>query len=92
MWSGTAFSCQSGEISLRHGRFMDAVGSCNNGAIIGRGVTSEGNQYTSRLDVTMSNDLVGKTVTCSVDDNLIGSMTLAINNTSEFLHNRAIYI
>ena len=87
MWSGTAFDCSAGEISILHSSFVGIAGSCNNGAIIGRGVTLNGNQYTSHLDVVLSDELVGRTVTCSVDDgnlNLIGNMSLTINNTSEF--------
>ena len=86
MWSGTAFTCSSGEIRLRHSNFVGAVGSCNDGAINGTGVTLNGNQYTSRLDVIMTAELVGRTVTCSVDDNHIGSVTLAVNNTSKYIN------
>ena len=91
MWSGSAFMCQAREISLRHGRFnqMEAIGSCNDGAIVGRGVASNGDQYTSQLDVTLSSGLIGRTVTCSVDDGVgsteIGTTTLAVNATSEMM-------
>ena len=88
MWSGTAFVCPDNDISIRHSNFVGREGSCNNGAIIGQGVTLNGNQYTSRLDVIMSEELVGRTIICSVDDginlNQIGNTTLAINDKSEF--------
>ena len=85
VWSGTAFDCSANEISIRHSNFVGVTRSCS--TIIGRGVTSNGNQYTSHLDVIMSEEIIGRTITCSVDDgnlNLIGRKTLAINDTSEF--------
>ena len=87
MWAGSAFMCQAGEISLRHVRFLEAFGECNNDAVIGRGIEIANNSYTSHLYITLTPELVGKTVTCSVDDgtNLIsvGASSLTVS-TSEY--------
>ena len=87
MWAGTAFMCQGEEISLRHVRFLDSIGACNNGAIVAQGVSIENNHYTSRINVTLNSELVGRNVTCSLDDginlNPIGEINLVLNTTSE---------
>ena len=89
VWAGTAFMCQGGEISLRHVRFLDSIGACNNGAIVAQGVSVKNNHYTSHINVTLSSELVGRNVTCSLDDGMnlisIGEINLVPNNTSEFL-------
>lgn len=88
VWSGSAFMCEGNEISLRHGRFTnsEAIGSCNDEAIVGRGVASNGTQFTSQLDVILSSELLGDTVSCSVEDgsnlNITGTANLAKNTTS----------
>ena len=83
MWSGSAFMCQSREISLRHIRFLDAIGDCNNGAIIGKGITISNNSYTSHLYVTLSTELIGRSVYCSLDDGInflpIGTRNLSLS-------------
>ena len=69
VWGGTAFNCPArNEISLRHNSFSSATGECNFGAIVGYSVTNVDDCYTSRLDVTLSADLQGRTIACSVDD------------------------
>ena len=79
--------CQGGEISLRHVRFLDSIGECNDGAIVAQGVSVHNNQYISHLNVILSSELVGRTVTCSLDDganlNAIGAINLVLNTTSE---------
>ena len=81
-WSGTAFMCGGNEIILRHNDFEGSVRECNNGAIAGYGTQIDGDCYTSRLDVTLSPELNGRTVTCSVDDGnnvmSMGTRTLMI--------------
>ena len=83
--------CQGGEISLQHLHFLQATGSCNNGAIVGRGVAENNfnDRFTSRLSVTMTSELVGRTVTCFVDDGAtvtsIGTLTLSLSQASMFL-------
>jgi hypothetical protein len=63
------------EILLRHSNFQNAIGECNNGAIRGYNIENDNNFFTSRLDVRLSADLQGRTISCSVDDG-ISSVTL----------------
>ena len=80
VWNGTAFSgCQQNEIRLRHNWFTPAggpVGTCNNGAIAGMGqsLDKQGNNYTSQLNVTITPQTAGKTITCAYDA-MIGDKT-----------------
>lgn len=94
VWSGSAFMCASGEITLKHISLVGALGECNNGAIIAQGVAVDNNRYTSRLDVILSAGLVGRTVSCSVDtiDDLIqiGNDTLIVS-TSELYRRASIH-
>lgn len=86
VWGGTAFNCAGrNEISLRHNPFENAVGECNDGAIVGYSIQTGQNRYTSRLDVRLSTDLQGRTITCSVDDGavtLLGTMVLIVSTAS----------
>jgi hypothetical protein len=73
VWTGSAFNCSSSShmILLLHNRFSSSkgdYGSCNNGAIVGRSVSAEGNSYTSQLNVTITPDTAGKTIECEYDD------------------------
>lgn len=84
VWSGSAFMCTSGEITLTHIRFSTGSGSCNDGAIAAQGVAVNGNAYTSQLNVNMSAGLVGRTVTCTLDGSeltQIGSDTLQLTSS-----------
>ena len=88
VWSGSAFMCQGREIALRHIRFGEAIGECNDGAIVGEGVAVDTvhNSFISHLNVTLSSELLERTVTCSTDGSdlvTIGSSILSINYTSE---------
>lgn len=80
--------CPAGEISLRHVQFLDSIGACNGNAIVAQGVSVQSNLYTSRLNVTLTSELVGRTVTCSLDDGIsvsvIGTTNLTQTTTSEF--------
>jgi hypothetical protein len=84
-WGGTAFNCVGGnEISLLHNQFglESAIGVCNDGALVAYGIQVAENCYTSRLDVRLSADLQGRTITCSVDDgnaSLLGTRTLIVS-------------
>lgn len=87
VWGGSAFNCAGGnEINLRHHDFEDAAGECNNGAIVGYSIENVDNFYTSRLDVRLSNDLHGQTITCSVEGEssltTIGAATLIVSTQS----------
>ena len=85
VWGGTALmNCAVGnDISLRHHDFENAEGECNNGAIIGYSIEMTNNSYTSRLDVRLSDDLQGRTITCSVEydrDNNPSTVTVYVGN------------
>ena len=71
IWNGTAFKgCHSNEIELYHALFTQPEGSidtCNNGDIVGQSLGVQGNNYTSQLNVTITPDIAGKTVTCVYD-------------------------
>ena len=88
VWGGTALTdCSVGnDISLRHNDFENAAGECNNGAIVGYSIGILNDSYTSRLDVRLSNDLQGQTITCSVEDdyslNMVGNATLTVSTQS----------
>ena len=85
VWSGSAFMCQGGEISLRHVGFLTAIGECNSGAVIARGIKTNSSRFTSQLTVRLSQELIGRSVTCSVEDgpNLIavGSGNLTVSTS-----------
>jgi hypothetical protein len=68
VWAGSAFMCQAGEITLRHVGFLDRVGECNGGAIIGRGISTTNTNYTSYLYVVLSSELIGRSISCSLDN------------------------
>lgn len=74
VWRGSAFDCPSsgGEIVLRHSQVASggAVGVCNNGAIVGQGVSVVDNCFTSQLNVTLSSRLNGKSVECAHFNNV----------------------
>ena len=64
LWNGTAFNCA---IILLHHYYLStdgAIGSCNNGTIVGRSLSVEGNNYTSQLNVTVTSDTAGETIMC----------------------------
>ena len=69
--AGSAFNCSLDEITLQHLQFPEnAHGECNNGYILGKSIrVVDGRYYTSQLNVTISSDLVGKSIICFYDDN-----------------------
>ena len=68
IWTGSAFNYDC-EIILLHSRFDTGTsGICNNGAIVGRSLSIEGNSYTSQLNVTVTHDTAGKTIECASDN------------------------
>ena len=82
VWGGTAFNCTGtllNEILLRHSNFQNAIGECNNGAIHGYSIENVDNCFTSRLDVRLSADLQGRTISCSVDDGISSVNPIGIN-------------
>ena len=95
VWKGTAFDCPGAgnEILLRHSRFNQSGGRCNNGMIIGRSrnETFDGlnSTYTSQLTIHLpslnatSNTLEGRTVQCVHDGvTVIGNHTIAYTRIS----------
>ena len=84
VWKGTAFDqCTSDELNLLHSQFgtqVQPILKCNNGFITGRGLIVEEGCYASELTITVSSDMIGKTIQCiHYDVNreiLIGTLTL----------------
>lgn len=68
VWTGTAFNCIGGDITLSHTFFLSAAGECNNGAMVARGVSIDGNNYTSQLNVTFTSYMAGKMIICLYDN------------------------
>jgi hypothetical protein len=71
IWNGTAFSgCLQNVILLQDHQFTrlgGSTGTCNNGAIVGQSLGIQGNNYTSQLNVTITPETAGKTITCAYD-------------------------
>ena len=83
MWLGDGvFDCPdfSNEILLRHINFGSSeMGECNSGAIVGRSLrVTDGNRYTSQLNVVYNEQFNGKNVTCAHDDGLAISSRLSL--------------
>ena len=76
VWSGTAFECTSGEISLLHSAYGETSGlraydECNNGSIMAQCLGIEESMtmsYTSQLNITVSTHVIGKSIECHYDD------------------------
>ena len=99
IWNGTTFNCPSGnsvsnnQIFLCHSAFATmASGMCNDGAIVGEAVSVdlEITRYTSRLNVTVNSDVVGRNISCIYDDttrtmkSLIGTATIELAAGGKF--------
>ena len=69
MWTGSAFDCQtSNQTVLLHSRFADGTTrECNNGGIVARSIGVENSEYTSELTVTVTDELLGKSIMCIYD-------------------------
>ena len=81
VWRGSAFDCSSAnnEIALIHSLFGSksstvAAGECNSGSIHAHSVRVEGNCYTSQLYITVTTNMIGKTVECVYDNTSIESV------------------
>ena len=100
LYNGTAFYCPSAnsasnnQILLRHSGFGtrgEPSGMCNNGAITAEGVSVDSTRYTSRLNVTVSSDIVGMNVSCIYDDAsrgmefLIGNIQIDLTSGGKYL-------
>ena len=97
MWAGSAF-IQGSDITLRHAEFADktAVGECNNGGIVGRGIRANESIYTSHLNVTLTPEVIGKTVSCSFDDGSentpVGQLALMVSNSKFYFMQKDIFV
>jgi hypothetical protein len=84
IWTGSAFDCTSTNneiIIFLSSRFSTGnIETCNNGAIVGRSLSIEGNHYTSQLNVTITPDTAGTAIGCFHDNgsqvNHIYSLTI----------------
>ena len=84
MWTGDFFvQCPNNkrEMILQHevsdSEFVDQM--CNNGSIIGRIIGIENGVYISQLNVTLTSDIVGRSIECAYDNSTIhkiGSLNL----------------
>ena len=88
IWMGTAFDCPNNEITLLHSLFKLSHGSygyCNNRAIVATSLAVEDSHYTSQLNVTLTYDVIGKTITCINQLNLTSEVvqfSTTIKNTT----------
>ena len=82
IWRGSAFrDCISNEqdILLLHLCFTSNGGTsgiCNHGDIVAQSLGVEGSNYTSQLNVTVTPDVIGKTIMCRSNE--------ATNEITEF--------
>ena len=86
MFQGNIFNCNNSDdqIALLHSRFNTingASGTCNNNKIHGYSlpVDTSSNCYISQLNITVSQDMIGKTIQCVYDD---GTTTKEVGNFS----------
>ena len=70
LWEGSAFECPSREITLANTDFGTprAMGVCNDGRIVARGLSVDSGCYTSQLNVTFDAGLQDRTVICYADN------------------------
>ena len=88
VFQGSALNCAktSYEIFLRHNLFSTTSGtsgSCNDGNIVARSVSTESNCYTSTLNVTfISPDVIGRMITCLKEDGVTSTLigTISVPN------------
>ena len=93
IWNGSAFNCPSNsdsnnnQILLRHSGFGtqgSSRGICNDGAIVGVGISSNNNLFVSELNITVSANVVGKEVACyhenNLNEDLIGNETITLTS------------
>ena len=85
VWSSSFFDCAHQDIRLRHSRYSDvgspANGECSQGSIIAKSIGIYQQFYISHLTVTIEEEMINRTIECSVD-NLIGTNTTIIDRIS----------
>ena len=77
VWMGTAVDCPTNELTLLHSSYKSrrgAFASCNNGAIVAQSLGVEDSYYTSQLNVTVTSNMIGKTIICENALNLTNSV------------------
>ena len=89
IWSGSAFDCAGGEISLLHSLYNStfeyharAYGECNNGSIVAQGLRIENGSYISQLNISVSTDRIGRNIECfyeTTNSTLVGSTVILIS-------------
>ena len=77
MWTGSAIGdqCSSDSIILRHSGFSETISrSCNSESVVGQSLPSLSNVtatcYTSRLSISVTDDLNGTDISCQMDNNI----------------------
>ena len=89
VWRGAAYDCSLYEITLLHSRFADGTfGVCNDGDIVARSLSVEGNNYTSQLNINVTSNIAGKTIDCVDDDtsNTTIQFSTVTQTTGTFFH------
>jgi hypothetical protein len=94
VWQGTAFDCPPiNEVVILISRFTSISHSCNNETIVGWNVVKPNDSsidtYTSRLNVTISSDMMGKNITCYYDNGTMenpGSIKIFKTSTHVILY------
>ena len=86
IWNGTALLCplSANEIRLRHSQFQSGITrGCNNGTAVGRSISSQNSVYTSQLSISVTSQIIGRSVQCIYDDTLrrtiVGSASLRVS-------------
>ena len=73
IWTGTALNCPSDEIVLFHQHFTKTelggiVRTCNHGTTVAQSLYFRNNYYYSQLNVTITHDVMERTIMCAYDD------------------------
>ena len=81
-WRGNFSDCTNGIVLLHNSnRFTFDKGDCNDGSIVGQGLAVDGSCYTSQINITIDNEINGKSIECyyNFDEQiLVGSLTMNI--------------
>ena len=98
VWRGSALGCER-DIELRHSDYINAQarGSCNNETVFARSVGVVDNYYTSLLNITVTEEMVNKSVECAylaIDNNnqVTDIGEVHVNITQGYVHLNGIII
>ena len=83
MWKGDAIHCNDNEdeIIFLHSRFLENGNrnkTCNDGDVRGQSVGVMYDKYTSRLNVTLTSELIGKNIMCIHNTITLEEITSAV--------------